>query len=167
VRLKQAVYRPNFVTRWRRNPVWLWNETWTSHVLLRVEKGKIFPILKQSPLHENVWGSGRIAPLNLNLGTVWRWVVSFTLRPHYPGGKWPRYPFYRMDGPQRSLDAMAKRKDSCPYRESNPGCPARSLVTILTELHELLLKVDALILIMFGVKLQGMIPISQLTNFHL
>jgi len=27
----------------------------------------------------------------LNLGTRWRWMVSFTLRPLYPRGKSPRY----------------------------------------------------------------------------
>jgi hypothetical protein len=31
-----------------------------------------------------VWGSGSIGPLILNLGTRWKWVVSFTLRPLYP-----------------------------------------------------------------------------------
>jgi len=32
-------------------------------------------------------GSGDIAPRILNLGTKWRRVVSFTLRPPYPGVK--------------------------------------------------------------------------------
>jgi hypothetical protein len=34
-------------------------------------------------------------------------------------------------GPTASLDAVAKRKSPC--RGSNPGRPARSLVTIMTE----------------------------------
>jgi len=33
------------------------------------------------------------------------------------------------------LDAMQKRKNPCLCRESNPGRPARNLVTILTELQ--------------------------------
>jgi hypothetical protein len=37
-------------------------------------------------------------------------------------------------GPIISLDAVAKRKNPNPCRESNHGRPARSLVTVLTEL---------------------------------
>jgi hypothetical protein len=39
-------------------------------------------------------------------------------------------------GPRAGLDEVMKRKKSLPspYRESNPGCPTRSLVSILTEL---------------------------------
>jgi hypothetical protein len=38
------------------------------------------------------WGSGGIAPRIFDLGTRWRWVVSFTPRPLYPQGKSPWYP---------------------------------------------------------------------------
>jgi hypothetical protein len=38
---------------------------------------------KQREGHEGVWGSGRIAPRVLNLGTRCRWVVSFTPQPLY------------------------------------------------------------------------------------
>jgi hypothetical protein len=38
------------------------------------------------------WGSGGIDPRILDLGTSWRWVVSFTPRPLYPPGKSPWYP---------------------------------------------------------------------------
>jgi hypothetical protein len=37
-------------------------------------------------------------------------------------------------GPIAGLDAVANRKILSPCRESNSGCPARSLVAILTEL---------------------------------
>jgi hypothetical protein len=37
-------------------------------------------------------------------------------------------------GPRASLDAVAKRKKSYFCQESNPSCPAKSLVTILIEL---------------------------------
>jgi hypothetical protein len=40
-------------------------------------------------------GSGYIDPHFLDLGTSWRWVVSFTPRPLYPRGKNPRYPLDR------------------------------------------------------------------------
>jgi hypothetical protein len=38
--------------------------------------------------------------------------------------------------PRDGLDVVAKRKNACPGKESNPGRPARNLVTILTELSE-------------------------------
>jgi hypothetical protein len=44
------------------------------------------------------WGSGGIAPRILNLGTRWRWVVSFTPKPLYPQGKRPCYPLDRRLG---------------------------------------------------------------------
>jgi hypothetical protein len=56
-----------------------------------------------------------------DLGTRWRWVVSFTPRPLYPGerasdthwiGGWV--------GPRAVLDAAVKRKIPSPRRESNP-----------------------------------------------
>jgi hypothetical protein len=44
------------------------------------------------------WRSGGIAPDILDLGTRWRWVVSFTTRPLYPQGKSPRYPLGGLQG---------------------------------------------------------------------
>jgi hypothetical protein len=41
------------------------------------------------------WGSGGIAPRIHDLGTRWRWVVSFTPRPLYTQGKSPWYPLDR------------------------------------------------------------------------
>jgi len=35
--------------------------------------------------HEDVWGSGGIAPRIFSLGAIWMWVVSFTPRPLYHG----------------------------------------------------------------------------------
>jgi len=42
-----------------------------------------------------------------------------------------------MVSPRAGLDAVAKRKILCSCWEWNPGRPARSLVTILTELYRL------------------------------
>jgi hypothetical protein len=42
--------------------------------------------------HESVWGSGYIDPYFIDLGTSWRWAVSFTLRPLYPREKSPWHP---------------------------------------------------------------------------
>jgi hypothetical protein len=50
-----------------------------------VKKVKLSPFLTNQTLcHEGVWGSGCIDPHFLDLGTSWRRVVSFTLRPLYP-----------------------------------------------------------------------------------
>jgi hypothetical protein len=47
------------------------------------------------------WGSGGVAPRIPDLGTRWRWVVSFTPQPLYPQGKNPWYPLdRRLGGPQ-------------------------------------------------------------------
>jgi hypothetical protein len=58
--------------------------------------------LTNEPLHpEGVWGSGCIDPHFLDLGTSWRWAVSFTPLLLYPRGKSPRYPLdRRLGGPQ-------------------------------------------------------------------
>jgi hypothetical protein len=63
-------------------------------------------------------------------------MVSFTPRPLYPQRKSPHYPQdRRLGGPQtRSGCGDDKGSPHWPYRKSNLGRPARSLVTILTEL---------------------------------
>lgn len=38
-------------------------------------------------------GSKGVSPLIVNVGTSWRWVISFTPLPPYPREKSPRYPF--------------------------------------------------------------------------
>jgi hypothetical protein len=81
------------------------------------------------------WGSGSIVPRNFNLGTRWRWVVSFKPRLLYSRTNNPRYPVdRRLGGSQRGLEAVANRKSLCVCWKSNPGRPGRRLVTILTEL---------------------------------
>jgi hypothetical protein len=76
------------------------------------------------------WGSGCIAPLILELGTRWRWVVSFTPRPLYPQGKSPWYPLDRgLGGPQSSSGRGGEEKNSHPlpgFEPWNPDRPARS-----------------------------------------
>jgi len=41
------------------------------------------------------WGSGGVAPRILDLGSRWKWVVSFTPGRFIPQGKSPWYPFDR------------------------------------------------------------------------
>jgi len=64
---------------------------------------KAYPLLNYMPCHEDEWGIGGIAPHILNLGTRWRWVVSFMPCPvyhsiHCKGG--------RGVGPSLGLDTM-------------------------------------------------------------
>jgi hypothetical protein len=75
--------------------------------------------------------SGFIAPYIVNLGTRWRWAVSFTPRPLYPLRKAPipiRWEAGWTPEPIRTRW----------WKEKNPSCPFHSLVTILTELPRLL-----------------------------
>jgi hypothetical protein len=58
---------------------------------------KVVPVLNYALHHEDVWGSGCIDPRFLDLGTNWRWVVSFTPLPHYHRGK-SRYPLGQESG---------------------------------------------------------------------
>jgi len=57
----------------------------------------------------------------------------------HPGHFTPWFPLRgRLDGPQDSVWMWWRKKNEafhCPCQESNPGRPASSLVTILTELH--------------------------------
>jgi len=67
-------------------------------------------------------GSGGIAPRVLNFGTRWRWVVSFTLRPHYPRRS-PQYPSdRRLRRPQSRLRSGCEKNKSL----SLPGVAPRS-----------------------------------------
>jgi hypothetical protein len=61
------------------------------------------------------WGNGGTAPCILDLGTTWRWVVSFTSRPLYPQGKYPWYPLDRKLGePQSRSGRGGEEKNSQP-----------------------------------------------------
>jgi hypothetical protein len=60
--------------------------------------------------HEGVWRSGCIDPHFLDLGTSWRWVVSFTPRPLYPRGKSPRYQLDRRLGEPQSHSGRSEEE---------------------------------------------------------
>jgi hypothetical protein len=73
---------------------------------------------------ETYWGSGGIAPRILNLGTRWRWVVSFTPRPLYPRERAPGTDWIGgWVGPRAVLDAVVKRKIPSSLRELNLRTP--------------------------------------------
>jgi hypothetical protein len=62
-------------------------------------KVKLFLCLTNYALcHHGICGSRCIDPCFLDLGTSWRWVISFTPWPFYPQRKSPRYPLDRMLG---------------------------------------------------------------------
>jgi hypothetical protein len=66
------------------------------------------------------WVNWSIAPWVLDLGTRWRWVVSFTLRPLYPRKRAPRTHWIGgRVGPRAGLDAVVKRKIPGPCWDSN------------------------------------------------
>jgi hypothetical protein len=60
--------------------------------------GEVLPVLHQVPRHEDVWGSGGIAPRALYLAARWREVDSFTRWHLYHRGKIRRYPVVRRLG---------------------------------------------------------------------
>jgi hypothetical protein len=64
------------------------------------------------------WGSGRIAKHILDLGTVWRWVVSFTPRPLYPQEKIPWYPLDRRLGGLQSRSGLGDEEKNT---QPSPG----------------------------------------------
>jgi hypothetical protein len=93
--LKERIWR-------RQNKYWLKLSIQENHllsiqwVLLRWSKGKSNCKVKLSLCliisalrYECLWRSGCIDPHFLDLGTSFRWVVSFTPRPLYPWGKSP------------------------------------------------------------------------------
>jgi len=88
--------------------------------------------------HEEVLGSGGIAPCILNLGTRWRWVVSSTPRLLYPRRKSLRFPLDRsLGGPQSQFGRGGEKEIFRPSQESNPCRPAHSLVSVLSEISRL------------------------------
>jgi len=83
------------------------------------------------------WKSGGIAPCLLNLGARWRCVIRFMPWLPYPWGKSCWYPLGRkLGGPHSWCGCGGEEKNShqCHCCELNPGSPACSLVSILTEI---------------------------------
>jgi hypothetical protein len=57
----------------------------------------------------------------IDLGTRWRWVVSFTPRPLYPWGNSPTCPLYRrLDGPQNRSGSYEEEKNLAPAGNRTP-----------------------------------------------
>jgi hypothetical protein len=64
-------------------------------------------------------GEWRYSSTILDIVTRWRWVVTFTPRPHYPRGESLRYPL------STRLSGLQGRSGRCG-EESNPSSAARS-----------------------------------------
>jgi hypothetical protein len=91
----------------------------------------------KAPCQEGVWSSGCIDPHFLDLGTSWRWVVSFTPLPLYSQGKSPRYPLdRRLSEPQSRSGRFGEEKilDPTGTRTPNPQSSSPQPVAIPTTL---------------------------------
>jgi hypothetical protein len=74
-------------------------------------KVKLSVCLTKHHARKTYWKSGGIAPHILDLGTRWRWVVSFTFRPLYPQGKNPRDTIAQMNLCTGSRDEIISLND--------------------------------------------------------
>jgi hypothetical protein len=86
------------------------------------------------------WGSRGIAPRILDLGTRWRWVVSFTPLPLYPKERTPGNHWIGVwVGPRSILDTVVKRKIPSLLSGFEPSIIQPVLRPCTTELSRLLL----------------------------
>jgi hypothetical protein len=80
-----------------------------------------FLFLTEQHAMKAYWGNGSIVPLILDLGSRWRWVVSFTHQPLYSQGKSPRYPLdRRLGGCQSRSEHEGEEKPSQPLLGLKP-----------------------------------------------
>jgi hypothetical protein len=95
-------------------------------------------LTKHHPM-KTYWGSRGIAPRILDIGTRWRWVVSFTPWPLYPQGKSLLYPLDRRLGePQSRSGRGGEEKNSLPTagnRTLEPQSSSPQPSAIPTELY--------------------------------
>jgi hypothetical protein len=91
-------------------------------------KDRVVPVLNQ--LSTTTWilmVEWRYISIIFDLGTIWRLVVSFTPRPHYPRENSQRYLLDRMlNGSQRRSGCYGGRETFYSCWELNPVRPARS-----------------------------------------
>jgi hypothetical protein len=85
------------------------------------------------------WGSGGIFPRILDLGTTWRWVVSFRPQPLYPQGKTLWYPLdRRLSGSQCRSGRDGEEKNSQLRPGLEPPIIQPEAQHYTTELYRLL-----------------------------
>jgi hypothetical protein len=81
-------------------------------------------------------GSGGISPRIFDLGTMWRWLVSFTTRPLFLWGKSLWYPLdRRLGGPQSRSGRGDEEKNSQPVsqRYTNELSPEKTVAQVLRQ----------------------------------
>jgi hypothetical protein len=101
---------------------------------LVVRNIKVVPVRDRAPRPGNVLGNTAIIQRFLNFGTKRKKVISVPLWLLYPENITPGSNSIRgWLSPRTGLDTITKRKKNSPYRESNPGRPYRSVITILTD----------------------------------
>jgi hypothetical protein len=119
------------------------------------KKVKLFLCLTKHHAMKTYWGVEVYLHAFFELDTRWRCMVSCTPWPLYPQGKSPWYPLYRrLDGPQIRSGHGGEEKNSQPppgIEPLNPDRPARSLVTIPTELSWLNTSIILKIILIFEV----------------
>jgi hypothetical protein len=75
-----------------------------------------------------------VEPHFIDLGTSWRWVVSFTSRPLYPLEKGPWYPLdKRLGGPQGQSGWFGEEKILDPTRTRTPTSVVQPVVSRYTD----------------------------------
>jgi hypothetical protein len=87
------------------------------------------------------WGSRSTAPCILNVGTKWRWAVSFMPQLLHCWGKSLWYPFDRRLGGPLSWSGCGCEEEEIPslYLPGNePQLSSTNVVTMLTEISSLL-----------------------------
>jgi hypothetical protein len=108
--------------------------------IVKVKKGKVIPVFTQTST--TPWrriGKGKYGSAILNLSTRWRWEVSSLPQPFYPQGNSSQLPLYmRLVGHRVSLNAMEKWKIFFPPAWNQTWVLGSCLVTISTELSQLL-----------------------------
>jgi hypothetical protein len=109
--------------RWTHPILWLLYPQMSNFTRGKVEvkwyQSSPFAYLRTTPWR--LWWSGGIAPRILKLGTLWRWMVSFTPRPLYPQRNCTWYPLdRRLGGPQsRSGRGGEEKKIPAPTGNRN------------------------------------------------
>jgi hypothetical protein len=93
----------------RRGESTLYSQSYWSCPYTRHKQNSMSPLCLASR-HEDVSGSGGIAPCILNFGTGGRWAVSFTSRPLYPIARSPQHTFYRGLGGSHSRPGPSWRE---------------------------------------------------------
>jgi hypothetical protein len=111
--------------------------------------------LWQLHIHATVMGEWRYSSTILDLGTRWRWVVSFKPQPLWPGGNSPWFPLDRMlGGPQSQSVCCGVEENVLPMLGIKPEPSSPQLITITIELSSNL-KLTYLQLLIFFYKGHG------------